>query len=155
MQSAASILPPAGSTQALPGSPSENTGRSSWVQPPLPSQDPFSSQFSNYWSEASTAQGQLSPQRRDSLGPLTSSSSLPYWSTLLSSGGMGVPPSPVASAGWGRRNSGISPKFDGRDRLSLGDGWFLIRGENGFFLELAGDGLDVPTQMISTRLAVN
>ena len=149
MQSAASILPPAGSSHALPGSSTESTAVPSWVQPLLPSQDPYSPQLSAYWSEASMAQGQMSSQRRESMGPLTSSSTLPYWSTLLSSGAMGTSPPPIASAGWGRRSSMNSPKFDGRDRLSLGDGWFLIRGENSFFLELSNDGLDVPIHMIS------
>jgi hypothetical protein len=156
MQSAASTLLPAGGPQTLSGSTSENTGGlPSWVQPLQPSQDPYSAQFARYWAEATAAQGQLSPSGRDSSSPLTSSSTLPYWSTLLSSGGIGATASPVGLGGWRRRSSAVSPKFDGKDRLCLGDGWFLIRGENGFFLELDDNGLDIPTQLISKPHSAN
>jgi hypothetical protein len=45
------------------------------------------------------------------------------------------------------------PKFDGEDRLSLGDGWFLIKGDNGkgehdFFLEFSDDP-EIPASAIS------
>jgi hypothetical protein len=154
--SSCTTIPLIGSSHTLLGSTSENTGGlPSWVQPLQPSQDPYSAQFAGHWAEATAAQGQLSPSGRDSSSPLASSLTLPYRSTLLSSGGIGATASPVGLEGWRRRSSAVSPKFDGRDQLCLGDGWFLIRGENGFFLELADNGLDIPTQWISQPHSAN
>ena len=48
-----------------------------------------------------------------------------------------------------RTRPGWKPVYDGKDRLILGDGWFLIRGADSYFLELAGTGLDVPPSDIS------
>jgi len=151
MQSASAVLPHVGNTQPLPGSPNANAGGSPWAYPPPPSLDPYSPQLSSYWNEINwnPTPGHLATQRRESFGPLTSSSTLPNWSTLQSSGGSLLTP-PIASAAWGRQQSSGSPKFDAQDRLSLGDGWFLIRGENAFFLEHADSGLDIPIHLIST-----
>jgi hypothetical protein len=62
--------------------------------------------------------------------------------------------SPIASstATWGRDTTNMTPKFDGRDRLRLSEELFLIRGENAYFLEVAGSGLDVPIELISEYL---
>lgn len=151
IQSAANTLPPAGSLIDPPSS-AQNSGVPSWLHT-LPSiQDSYTLSSSDYWFEGGWNAPPVSDicnPRRASLGPLTSSSSLPSWSTLLSSGGSGLP-SPATPAGWGKQTSDISPKFDGHDRLSLGEGWFLIRGENAFFLELANRGLDIPVEAFST-----
>lgn len=40
--------------------------------------------------------------------------------------------------------------FDGKDRITITEGWFLIRGEGSFFIEHAGTGLDLPPKDIST-----
>jgi len=153
--SAALILPSTGSSQQVLGSTSENIGGlPSWV-PPLPLPDPYSAQSARYWTEARATQGPLSPSRQDSSGPFTSIPMLPYGSTLPSSGGIGATASPVGLGGWKRRSSVVSPKFDGQDRLFLGDGWFLIRGDYEFFLELADNGLDIPAQLISKPRSVN
>ena len=52
------------------------------------------------------------------------------------------------TAGWGKRTSVTSPKFDATGRLCLSDGWFLIRGDDSYFLEYADNGLDIPTEAI-------
>lgn len=81
-------------------------------------------------------------------GPLTSTSTLPNWSTLLSAGAPRVAAQPTETAGWGKRTSVASPKFDATGRLCLSDGWFLIRGDDSYFLEYADNGLDIPAEAI-------
>jgi hypothetical protein len=76
--------------------------------------------------------------------PLASSSN-PNW---LFASNIPTPEKP-AHQGWGKESS-KQPSFDGRDRVGLGNGWFLIRGDDSFFLELAGSGIDLSQKEIST-----
>jgi len=39
--------------------------------------------------------------------------------------------------------------FDGKDRITIKEGWFLIRGDGSFFVEHAGTGLDLPAKDMS------
>ena len=48
--------------------------------------------------------------------------------------------------------SSTSPKFDSVDRLRLENDWFLIRGDNAFFMEYSGIGPDVQAGTISLLL---
>jgi hypothetical protein len=50
------------------------------------------------------------------------------------------PPNPVAA----------TAVYDGRDRLTLQNNWFLIKGGDDFFLEHAASTLDIPAGDMST-----
>lgn len=115
-------------------------------------QDPFAPELSNFWnlSPSMVSQNIVVPNTfpTNAQGPLTSTSTLPNWSTLLSAGGPRVAAQPTETAGWGKRTSVASPKFDAMGRLCLSDGWFLIRGDDSYFLEYADNGLDIPAEAI-------
>src|SRR5277367_633627 len=148
--SASFALPQTGIPFAMPGSPSAPASLLS------PMQDPFAPELSNFWnlSPSMTSQNLIFPNTytSNSCGPLTSTSTLPNWSTLLSAGGTGVAAQRTETAGWGKRTSATSPKFDATGRLCLADGWFLIRGDDSYFLEFADSGLDIPTESICNPL---
>jgi hypothetical protein len=151
--SASFALPPAGIPLSVPGSPSAAASLLS------PMQDPFAPELSKFWSSSASmiSQNSMFPNTysSNSLGPLTSTSSLPNWSTLLSAGAPRVASQRAETAGWGKRTSVTSPKFDATGRLCLADGWFLIRGDDSYFLEFADSGLDVPTEAIcNTHLTI-
>jgi hypothetical protein len=123
----------------LPGAPINNTGLPPWVEPLPPNQDPFSPALSAYWLGATW------PATQQTAGPFAQNfptTSSPHWSTLF-----GSAPAPEKPATWGSQEK--KPAFDGKDRVTLGDGWYLIRGEDCFFLELAGSGLDLSADKIS------
>ena len=144
--SASFALPPVGIPLAMPGSPS---AAASFLSP---MQDPFAPELSKFWGSSAPmiSQNGMFPNTysSNSFGPLTSTSSLPNWSTLLSAGAPRVASERAETAGWGKRTSVTSPKFDATGRLCLADGWFLIRGDDSYFLEFADSGLDVPTEAI-------
>jgi len=146
-----------GRRQPSAGSSTHPAGIPPWVEPLPATQDPFSPDLSNYW-QASTwnipgvqgAPGPFAKEAELASTPLTSSSKHPVWSTLF--GSMGQPP-PIArppTPVLGDPKTRKEPVFDGQDTLILGDGWSLIRGEHVFFLELAGNGLDIPVSQISS-----
>ena len=124
------------------------TGGGSWRHPLSAAQNPFSPYLTNYWAESSRSH-LTAPYSTELFGPLTSTSTGLDWSTISSS--LNCIPSPNATkepAGWGKQSHG-GPKYDGRDQLSLGEGWSLIHGDDAYFLELNETGLDVPVENIS------
>jgi hypothetical protein len=155
MQSPGTSLPPAEIPLPIPSYQLESK-----IQVPtscIPAtQDPFAPEISYVWKSPSATTmsqnpmlpGKLVSPWNNSFGALTSASLLPNWSTFLSAGNGGFPSQRTETAGWGKRTTISSPKFDDSSRLCLGDGWFLIRGDDTFFLEMAGTGSDIPTEAI-------
>ena len=137
------MLPPAGSSLPLPGLTTQQSGIPTWVDPLPAERDPFSPDLSAYWiassSNGATAQpGPFVIERPAAATTSTATSTLPNWSSIFN-----------ASGATATRAPSPTPKFDGRDRLSLGDGWFIIKGEGSYFFELAGTGIDVSSELIS------
>jgi hypothetical protein len=128
-----------------PAVPTTLTTRGSWRYPLL--QDPYSLFLTNYWPGSGRG-SQTGPQVSHPFGSLTSTSTGLGWSTISSSFNNVPSLGTTSSSGWGKQSYG-GPKFDGHDRLSLGEGWSLIHGDDDYFLQLDETGLDVPVENIS------
>jgi hypothetical protein len=125
-----------------------------WVDTLPAERDPFSPDLSTYWlasnfNGVASQPGPFAMERPAAATPAASTATtLPNWATIFNS--IGATASGISPASqWGTRAPSSTPKFDGRDRLSLGDGWFLIRGDGSFFFELSGTGVDVLSELIS------
>jgi hypothetical protein len=137
----------------LPGLAAQQSGIPTWIDDLPAERDPFSPDLSTYWlasnfNGVASQPGPFAIERPAAATPAASNTTLPNWSSIFNSTGAttsGVSP----TSQWGTRAPSHTPKFDGRDRLSLGDGWFLIRGDNSFFFELSGTGVDVLSELIS------
>jgi len=123
------------------------TAGGAWKHPFSAAQNPFSPYLTNYWAESSRA-NLTAPFATEFMGPLTSTSTGLDWSTISSSICNPSPKATKEPAGWGKQSHG-GPKYDGRDQLSLGEGWSLIHGDDSYFLELNETGLDIPVENIS------
>jgi len=137
-------LPPAGSSQPL-SRPlvQQQPGLPIWLQALSPTENPFASEFNSYWEAAGWNSLTGAP------GPFAT---LPTANSKSGSGNnrQEQTSSSAQAAGSTSGSSSSGPKFDGCDRLCLSDGWFLIRGDNAFFMELAGTEADVQPGSIST-----
>jgi hypothetical protein len=100
--------------------------------------------LSSYWTGASWPTSTPGPFASNGAA---SPGTLPDLSSLFASTFPNVQPNKESTAAWG--SQAPKPAFDGKDRVTLGDGWYLIRGEDAFFLELAGSGLDLSSDLIS------
>jgi hypothetical protein len=118
-----------------------------------PWQNPFAYELQNHWQAASSTRRDLSPGPFAMLSSSTSSPSTSSADNFTNSKGdvrtgvltSAVDPSP------NKCGATLGPKFDGSDRLCLNDGWYLIRGDTSFFMELAGTEDDVQRGTISTE----
>ena len=115
---------------------SQVVGLPGWAQELSPTQDPFAPDLAGYWNACRWTRGTPLPGsfaiRKDSATDPEIASEETF--------------APVSQP---NKPSQLNPKFDSSDRLCLGDGWFLVRGENAFFLELTGTGQDIATELIS------
>ena len=152
IHSAASVLPPAGSSRPIATRPSvHQQSLPLWLEQLSPTQNPFASDLASYWQAAywNSANGLpgpfASPSKEDPVARVSTCKNCA--DKTPASGAISFQPRESSSA---VDTSPFCPKFDGNDRLSLNDGWFLIRGDDAFFLELAGTGLDIPIGSIST-----
>lgn len=137
-------MPPAGSSKPLPRPSFQQQGLPIWVQELAPSQNPFALELQNYWQAAGTASPPyILP------GPFAAS---PAQLSKTNLAGNKAQVQKDASASAVDKGTGAPslPKFDGNDRLCLSDDWYLIRGDNAFFMELSGIGADVLPGSIST-----
>jgi hypothetical protein len=96
--------------------------------------------------------GSIIAERSPAPEPVTSNSGLSDWSSLYNlsriqtSNSLPGYRSPQLAT---RLPSVPKPKFDGRDRLRLEEGWVLIKGENALFLEAVCNGLDPSGELFS------
>lgn len=152
LQRQGAALPSTGGSSGFPGTMSSSAGFPNWP-PSLSSMQDSCGTLSSLWTQ-SFLNGPASPALAGPVGgqyygPLSSSSSLSGWSTVFSSGVGSNTLNSTPTASWGSQSSTTSVGFDSKDRLNLGDGLFLIRGEDAFFLEFASTGLDIPVESIS------
>lgn len=155
-QSASEVLPPAGSALPLPGCPAQNNGIPSWVQPLQATQDPFGLDLMSYWHAyglgPTVSAGSFATEPSPQSGSNSDSSD---WTALYNVARIRASdPFHGFRCTAETRAPSLSVqklKFDGRDRLCLEEGWALIKGENAFFLEMAGNGLDPSQNLLSTH----
>ncbi len=154
-QSASQVLPPAGSPLPLPGCPAQNNGIPTWVQPLQATQDPFAQDLMSYWHAYSLGPTVLAGSFATEPSPQSGSNpDSSDWAALYNVARIRTS-DPIQGCRCTAET--IAPslsvqklKFDGRDRLCLEEGWALIKGENAFFLEMAGNGLDPSKDLLST-----
>jgi hypothetical protein len=123
--------------ESSPQSYSQGVGLPTWVQELSPTQDPFAADLAGYWNACRWTRATPLP------GPFAVQKDSGTDSEIAREE---IFP-PVSTP---NKPSRVNQKFDRLDRLSLGDGWFLVWGGNAYYLELTGTGPDIAPQLIST-----
>jgi hypothetical protein len=154
-QSASEVLPPAGSFLPLPGCPAQNNGIPSWVQPLHATQDPFAPDLMSYWHAYGLGSRVSAGSSTEPSPQLDKNLVSPDWASLYNLSRIRASDPLHGCRCTAETRCPSLPvqklKFDGRDRLCLEEGWALIKGENAFFLETAGNGLDPSQDLLSTH----